>query len=1473
MLTSDNTQASSKAELLCGKGLVSLSLLAVLSTTLLTAFPSRAQMSAGFFQNGASVPTNNSSGLSPIQVTGSYSEGVAVRSQLKTAGNALRYDIALDVKNIELTGTPMNYQGKAVNCILIADILPEGAILKGAASAPKGWGILYSTDDFTQTGRSSNDMDVVWTDVKPSNPASIKRIAFAYDGAPIKQGTKLSGFSVGLDPTLVAKSLDNGGTMMPCAGSANPCAGSADPCAGYTPAQPNQVVSDAGVSTPANAGQELTNVVEVYGGEAGVPASGALGVEETVLSALALAGMAYGATETIFNDNDGRDEQTEEVAQSLSDFDNDGIPDDRDLDDDNDGIEDIKEGDGAVDSDGDGAPDSKDTDSNNDGIKDGEPIPEVIDTDGDGIPDDRDLDDDNDGIPDTEEGGGRVDTDGDGIPDSMDLDSDNDGINDVVESGQEDLDKDGDGQVDGPVGENGLPDAAETKPETGETEIPVDTDGDGTSDYQDLDSNNDGIFDVVDGGGSDPDKDGIVGEGTPTDSDGDGIADGVDGSEGFGDAPTEETPSEELDTDGDGIPDSKDTDDDGDGIPDTEEGDGKVDSDKDGIPDSKDTDSNNDGTPDGETPSEEEPVTDTDGDGIDDIKDTDDDNDGIPDTKDTDDDGDGIPDSKEGGGNEDSDKDGIPDSIDPIDNTTIEEGTGGEDTGTGGVRPVIEGRLEGEPCPTCEEEKATDTTSNELAQIIPSEPDSAAVAPRANVTYEVGSAGTEGVGSIGGFIPLTQEAGENLTFLEGGVQLDNGANVGTKVELGYRQLNEEQSNILGAHVGYALRNTDDNTFNQISAGVESLGKVVDVRLDGFLPVGDSKQSVGSADETLQGVSFVGNDLLLDVQSSQKTESAMAGADLDVAFQVAEKVKFHTGTYFLTGNDESTVGVRGGVTAKPTDSTIMGLAVQHDGLFGTNVGFNIGYEFGGAPKGEGSSSSEATRLASRLGESLTTARPGGSASAIRVLSKTESESTQTSAINPDTGEAYVFEHVTDAGTTDGVGTFEAPRDSVKTATEAAAVNADNGVVYDQRTLSAVEKVGDLVIPDGIRVLSAAPEQKVTDSRFGEITLPGSGTGIRPTLEGAVKLSDRSTLSGFEIDATDKEVGIEATEVTKVTIENNRVLGASEAGILLDGVTDAKVANNEVETTDADKAIKTANVPEDANLEIADNTVTVVVEELDTDGDGIPDSKDTDSNNNGILDGQVTVEELDQELTKLERETSLLETEVVEKEAAAELASQIANESQLVKAADDVQKQAEVDIATKAVGDAASKLALFEADVTTASNPKNEGYKEALVRVNAVIKDLGVKDQVEAQAALTDSKTNVLATYSTLTGSRTEPSEDAILTSTTALATQRDALAVADNAELATKLTEATNAATAKYAKLASKEWTADSVVTDAVARDTALQAKSVSLAKVSPLAVSLTAVEQKAVDLTISDLKTVEVRASALRTSLSRIAAK
>ena len=379
------------------------------------------------------------------------------------------------------------------------------------------------------------------------------------------------------------------------------------------------------------------------------------------------------------DDEDGMADASEDTTQP--DYDGDGKPDYLDIDSDNDGIFDVDEGgDGDLDTNNDGVIDSNDTgytDSDGDGMDDKSELTDTPDTDGDGKPDYLDIDSDNDGIFDVVEGGDGsldtnndgvidsndtgyadadgdgmddnseltpvLDTDGDGNADYVDIDSDNDGIFDVEEGGDGDLDTNNDGVIDSndtgyaDVDGDGMDDAAETTSET-------DTDSDGNPDYLDIDSDNDGIFDVEEGGDGDLDtnNDGVI------DSNDAGYAD-IDGDGMDDDSELTTT----LDSDNDGQPNYIDIDSDNDGIFDVEEGgDGDLDTNGDGAIDAADTG-----------------FTDLDGDGMDDDSENtdipDSDNDGLPNYLDLDSDNDGIYDIEEGGdGDLDTNQDGVIDSND-----------------------------------------------------------------------------------------------------------------------------------------------------------------------------------------------------------------------------------------------------------------------------------------------------------------------------------------------------------------------------------------------------------------------------------------------------------------------------------------------------------------------------------------------------------------------------------------------------------------------------------------------------------------------------------------------------------------------------------------------------------------------------------------------------------------------------------------
>ncbi len=330
------------------------------------------------------------------------------------------------------------------------------------------------------------------------------------------------------------------------------------------------------------------------------------------------------------------------------DKDLDGIPNHLDLDSDNDGIPDTVESFG-VDANGDGRIDnytdtdndgfSQNVDANNTGVTNSALGLGPLDTDGDTYPNYLDLDSDNDGIPDIIEAystdasnsakvSGFADVDGDGYADALDadvgndnvaensassilrtgtdgnndgrtdtwpnknidadskpnpydLDSDGDGITDVKEA--QFTDADWNGRVDGAINTDGR--------NTGLAGLPSltipNTDGIGRTNPYDIDSDEDGIPDNVEGmttngyllpAAADTDLDGIDnsydnfsgfgGDGIhPTDkdadtqpdyldsdTDGDGLIDRIEGNDlNFNGYPDDNVTLTGIDTDGDGL--------------------------------------------------------------------------------------------------------------------------------------------------------------------------------------------------------------------------------------------------------------------------------------------------------------------------------------------------------------------------------------------------------------------------------------------------------------------------------------------------------------------------------------------------------------------------------------------------------------------------------------------------------------------------------------------------------------------------------------------------------------------------------------------------------------------------------------------------------------------------------------------------------------------------------------------------------
>ena len=337
--------------------------------------------------------------------------------------------------------------------------------------------------------------------------------------------------------------------------------------------------------------------------------------------------VAYLAPSGIDSDQNGLDDVYESIpgaGEGLMTFNNDGdaLPDYLDADSDNDNVPDNLEGN---DYDHDSLPDAfpTGTDADEDGLDDGYEGSDINDgfdvndeiddpstlpnADHDAELDYRDEDDDNDGIRtiDEDQNGNNDptddDTDGDIVRNYLDIDDDNDGILTRIEgltdvdndglSNYLDLDADGDGIPDNIEGQstlgyelptyidsdgNGLDDAYENSPGSGEGISVENSDNDSYADFIDDDSDNDNVPDEIEG--HDFNHDGVADvAASGNDRDRDGLDDAFEGSDindGF--IPNDEIidPLTDLpNNDSEDDVDYRDQDDDNDGIDTIEEDD------------------------------------------------------------------------------------------------------------------------------------------------------------------------------------------------------------------------------------------------------------------------------------------------------------------------------------------------------------------------------------------------------------------------------------------------------------------------------------------------------------------------------------------------------------------------------------------------------------------------------------------------------------------------------------------------------------------------------------------------------------------------------------------------------------------------------------------------------------------------------------------------------------------------------------
>jgi hypothetical protein len=392
-----------------------------------------------------------------------------------------------------------------------------------------------------------------------------------------------------------------------------------------------------------------------------------------------------------------------------------------------------------------------------------------------------------------------------------------------------------------------------------------------------------------------------------------------------------------------------------------------------------------------------------------------------------------------------------------------------------------------------------------------------------------------GYTSFEAFVPFAQwESG--LGFLDGDGFVNNYGRWGSNIGLGSRIYNNSTNRILGFNTYWDNNDTPFGDFNQVGLGIESLGRYLDFRANGYIPVGRTETVVGV---TYSNPSFVGHSLMFDQHTI--TASAMNGFDTEVGGWVPYLGRYglraYGGAYGFQGPDApATVGGHFRLEERATDNVDLNLTVDSDRVFHTTVMFSIGFRFGGGArrKGANDGSNVFSRLVDRVQRND------------NIIVLDPDIVTEITATKPGSNDPIIIDHYASYAAAGGNGTIEHP---FNTLTNPAGPHpADILYVW----ANSVFNGQNIVLMNNQRLLGEGLNYTYTTSQgtfvLGRVTSLPNMPIIQNAPGNAVTLANNNEVAGLMISGAAQD-GIYGNGVTGFYIHDNTITRSGLNGIVL------------------------------------------------------------------------------------------------------------------------------------------------------------------------------------------------------------------------------------------------------------------------------------------------------------------------------------
>ncbi len=397
----------------------------------------------------------------------------------------------------------------------------------------------------------------------------------------------------------------------------------------------------------------------------------------------------------------------------------------------------------------------------------------------------------------------------------------------------------------------------------------------------------------------------------------------------------------------------------------------------------------------------------------------------------------------------------------------------------------------------------------------------------------------QGYSTIDGFFSLYNGWDEWRLFLDTRLHIFNNGEPALNAGLGTRYV--AQSRVWGGNIYYDYRKTNHYHYNQITAGLESLGKTWDFRLNGYAPVG----RWSSPYYDVGFVRFQGNQALV----RQKYEYALGGFNAEAAIHVEPSknfpLYFAAGPYYLNGRGGSTWGGQGRASVWIYDYLKLEGNVSYDHLFKW-IGqgqVSLTFSFGGTK--------EIKRRAGDCSTALALSKRSYQPVDRFEIIPVDKVNKISPAINPATGEPYFFTFVNN--TSSSLGTFESPYPNLATAETN---SSPHGVIYvfpGDGTTSGMD--AGVTLQDYQRLWGSAVTQMLPSSQ-GMIAIPAQSSGVSagatvlPIISNAmgdvVTLANGNEVSGLFLQNVGTTSAISCSGKTNATVLNCTMAGANAEG---------------------------------------------------------------------------------------------------------------------------------------------------------------------------------------------------------------------------------------------------------------------------------------------------------------------------------------